>query len=248
MTKGYEIKSQGKEAEILIFEEIGAGFFGGISAKQFAEDLKALGDVDLINVRINSPGGQVFDAHAIFNTLLRHKARVEVDIDGMALSAAAVVAMAGDEVRMAENAMFMIHDPWILTMGSAPELREVADTLDKIRSTIVASFAGRRGLDAEHVSELMAAETWMTAQEALDEGFIDSMTESQRVAAHFDPARFPYMKKELIGLASGDEEAEPTETPHLTEAREKVVKIDFAARKIRSAREQSSAGQQGGDG
>ncbi len=247
MAKFYEIKSKGHEAEILIFEEIGEGFLGGVSAKDFAQDLKALGDVDLINVRINSPGGQVFDAHAIFNTLLRHKARIEVDIDGMALSAAAVVAMSGDVVRMAENAMFMIHDPWILAMGSAPELREVADTLDKIRSTIVASFAGRRGLDAEHVSELMAAETWMTAAEALEEGFIDSVTESMRVAAHFDATRFPYMKKEFTGSSFENTEDDSMETPHIKDVRERVVKIDFAARKIRSARS-SQIGQQGGDG
>jgi ATP-dependent Clp protease protease subunit len=96
---------------------VGEGWFGGMSAKTFVTELQKLGKVDVINLHINSPGGSVFDGVAIYNSLKSHPARIEVDVDALAASIASVIAMAGDEIRIAENAMMMIHDPTGVAIG-----------------------------------------------------------------------------------------------------------------------------------
>jgi ATP-dependent Clp protease protease subunit len=189
-----------KTAEVLIYDTIGAGWMGGISAQDFAKDLKALGSLDTINVRINSEGGSVFDGIAIYNTLLSNKATVTVDIDGLAASIASIIAMAGDTIRMANNALFMIHDPWTFAMGSADELREQADLLDKVRDQLVTTYVSRSSIDAEKVSALMADETWMSSQEALDHGLIDEITEEIKIAACVHRERFKNAPKSLIDI------------------------------------------------
>ena len=198
--KGYRINAkQDREVEILIYEEIGAGWLGGISAKQFAEDLKGLKNVERINLRINSEGGSVFDGHAIYNLLRNHDAHIIVDIDGLAASIASVIAMSGDEIRMAENGFMMIHDPWMVAAGTAAELREQAELMDKVQEKLVNTYAKRTGADEKDISGWMAEETWMTAEEALERGFIDSITEEQRMAAcvhHVD--RYKHVPQALM--------------------------------------------------
>lgn len=188
-----------KTAEILIYDDIGqSGFFaGGISAKDFAEDLKALGQVGTLKIRVNSPGGDVFDALAIYNTLRRHPARKEVSVDGMALSAASIVIMAGDHIAMAESAMLMIHDPWSVSMGSAADMRAQADLLDQVKENLVVVYARRTKRDGEDIRQMMTDETWMRAGQAFDEGFIDDITGELAVAAKFDPDRFKNVPPEI---------------------------------------------------
>ncbi len=194
----FRIRARGdKSAEILFYDAIGEYWDRGISAKRFAEQLNALGDVQRINVRMNSPGGDVFDAVAIYNTLYRHRARVVVDIDGMALSAATIVAMAADELRMAENASFMIHNPWSMAMGDAAELRRSAALLDDIKDTIIATYQRRATLSPAQLSTMMDEETWMKADAAKEYGFIDEVSETLAVAAHFDLSRFKNVPHEL---------------------------------------------------
>jgi ATP-dependent Clp protease, protease subunit len=194
MTKLYEIKAKAKSAEIWIYEDIGSGWFGGLSAKQFADDLKRLGALDEIILRLNSPGGDVFDGIAIYNTLKANPARVVVYIDGLAASIASVIAMAGDEIHIADNAMMMIHPAWGLAIGNSEEMRKTADMLDKVDASIVATYVKRTGMEEEKVKALMADETWMTAREALDYGFVDDITDALEIAAHFDMDRFKYKK------------------------------------------------------
>lgn len=184
------IKASGTTAEVLIYEDIGESWWGGVSAKRFAEDLKALGNLTEINVRINSAGGDVFEGLAIYNTLLRHNAKVTVDVDGLAASIASVIAMAGDEVRMAENAMLMIHDPWSVAMGGAADFRAMADVLDKCKDSIVMTYQAKSKLDAAELAALMAAETWLSASEAKEKGFADSITGPMNLSNHLDVARF----------------------------------------------------------
>ena len=131
MNTWYEIRARGTGAEVLIYDEIGAY---GVSAKGFLAELGALPDGVPIDLRLNSPGGSVFDAVAIFNALTRHTGTVTVWIDGIAASAASYIAMAGDEIVMPENAFLMIHDPSGLVMGTAADMRDMAETLDKIRN------------------------------------------------------------------------------------------------------------------
>lgn len=174
-------------AEILIYDEIGAF---GITAKQFADDLKAVGKPNTITLRINSPGGSVFDGIAIHNSLKRLSARKTVWIDGIAASIASVIAMAGDEVVMPENAMMMIHDPAGVVAGTAPEMRAMADALDRIKGGLVTAYRDRTGKADDEVEQLMAAETWMTATEAVSAGFADRVDKPIRATAHFDLSRF----------------------------------------------------------
>lgn len=188
---GYSIKAKAnKEAEIWLYEEIGG--WVGVSAKKFADDLKALGDLTKITLRINSPGGDVFDGNAIYNILKQHKARVEVFVDGLAASIASIVAMAGDEITIAENAMMMVHAPWTFAMGNADDLRKTIDMLDKVAETIVVTYARRTKKDEQAIKDLMAAETWMTADEAIANGFADKTAEANQIAAHFDLSKFKY--------------------------------------------------------
>lgn len=188
----YEIKNKGKEAEVWIYEEIGEGWFGGLSAKKFADDLKAMGKLDRITVRLNSPGGDVFDGVAIYNILKNNPARVVVNIDGLAASIASIIAMAGDEINMAGNAFMMIHRAWGITVGNSQDMAEMSETLEKLDGTLAGTYTKRTGLGWDKVSELMAAETWMNAQEALDYGFVDMVTEEIQLAAHFDLNKFKY--------------------------------------------------------
>lgn len=134
-----------------------------------------------VEVRINSPGGSVSDGLAIFNALKPRKC--EMHIDGIAASIASLIAMAGTRIYAAENALMMIHDPWCGTEGNATALRRTADLLDKHRDAMVGGYA-RTGLPRPDLIALLAAETWMTADEALHLGFVDEISESLRYAAH----------------------------------------------------------------
>ena len=200
-----KIQAKGnKTAEILIYDDIGDDYYGGVSAKSFARDLVALGDLTDIVLRINSAGGNVFDGVAIYNTLARHPAKITVDIDGMALSIASVIAMAGDTIRMADNAMLMIHDPWGFAVGNALQLREQADLMDNIKTNLVGTYAKKTAMAHDALSDMMSAETWMTADEALAFGFIDQVTDAkhEKLAAHFDPKRFKNTPKDFLQAVS----------------------------------------------
>ena len=137
MRSWYAIRARAEGAEVSIYDEIGAY---GVSAKSFLDELGALPDDGPLTLRLNSPGGSVFDAVAIYNALKRHTGPVSVWIDGIAASAASYVAMAGDEVVMPENAFLMIHDPSGLVMGTADDMRAMAEALDKIKGSLVAGY------------------------------------------------------------------------------------------------------------
>lgn len=184
MGAGYSMKARAEEADIYIYEDVGSGWFGGVSAKQFAADLKALGAVTTINLHLNSYGGEVFEGLAIYRQLADHSARIVAHIDGIAASIASVIAMAADEILITESGFIMIHDASGGVFGRAEDMRKVADLLDTITGTISDLYVGRTGMAAPAVRQLMAAETWMTAAEAVANGFADSIVENLRVAAH----------------------------------------------------------------
>ena len=158
-------------ADVFLYEEIG---FWGIDAQTFTKELRAL-DVSTIHLHVNSPGGSVFDGMAIANALREHKARIVVHIDALAASIASVIALAGDEIIMADNAFFMIHNAWTIIMGNAADLRKEAALLDKIDGAIVNEYVKQTGQEVDVIKEWMAEEKWFDAQEALDAGFIDSI-------------------------------------------------------------------------
>lgn len=192
----YEITNQhdgDDPPEIYIYDQIGESFLSdGVSAKGFIDDLQSLGDVPKINLRINSPGGSAWEAFAIYNGLIRNKAEINVHVDGLAASAASVVAMAGDTIVMPENAMMMIHDPSGVAMGGADDMRTAADRLEKVKKGIISAYRNKSGQTTKAIAAIMSAETWFTAQEALDAGFADEVGEPARIAASFDLSRFEH--------------------------------------------------------
>mgnify|MGYP001611055471 CR=1 FL=1 len=194
MGTGYRISAKGKEVEIFLYEDIGEGFFGGVSAKGFASDLKAAGKVETINLRINSYGGDVFDGLAIYNLLAAHDARVVSHIDGIAASIASVIAMAGNEIRIAENGFLMIHDAWGAASGNASDIHAFANTLEMVSGSIADVYAKRTGKDRAGIVDMMHAETWMDAKEATEKGFATSMVENVQMAAKYDPAKHKFAK------------------------------------------------------
>ncbi|MGP6089753.1 head maturation protease, ClpP-related [Antarctobacter jejuensis] len=207
MNSWYTIRALATGAEVSIYDEIGAY---GVSAKGFLAELGALPEGTPIDLRLNSPGGSVFDAVAIFNALSRHAGTVTVWIDGIAASAASYIAMAGDEIVMPENAFLMIHDPPGLVMGTAEDMRSMAGALDKVKGSLVSGYAAKSGRTAEEVSALMAAETWFDAAEAFAQGFADRVAEPVRIAARFDIARFrnaPPAVTDAVDTTGGDDDA-----------------------------------------
>ena len=211
---GYHIKAKGNDkAEILIYEDIGEGWLGGIGAKKFAEDLRDMGTLKEINVRINSAGGSVFDGIAIYNTLRRNGARIVVDVDGLAASIASIIAMAGDEINMAENATMMIHNPWGVFAGDAESLREQADLLDKVRGQLVTTYANQAIIDQASIESLMDAETWMDAGEALEHGFITAITSEMKLAAHPDVSKFKHAPESLLKVKSMVQKRSKSKSP-----------------------------------
>lgn len=163
------------EAEILIHEEIGADWYGdGLTSRRFVSDLAKLGeDVKVLRVRINSPGGSVTDGVGIYNALRSHGARIDVVVEGLAASIASVIAMAGDNIAMLAGSLMMIHSPWTFAMGSAEDMRETADVLDKFEDALIDIYAKRTGKSHDDLKALLAAETWMNGEEAVDAGFAD---------------------------------------------------------------------------
>ncbi|MFU1798202.1 head maturation protease, ClpP-related [Paenibacillus azoreducens] len=155
------------------------------SANSFKQDLDALGDIHTLKLYINSPGGSVFEGVTIYNILKRHKARVVVYVDALAASIASVIAMAGDEIHMPRNTMMMIHNPWTFSWGNAAELRKAADDLDRIGASMKQTYLDRAGdkLAEDKLTELLDAETWLSAQECLDYGLCDVVGDSNQAAA-----------------------------------------------------------------
>lgn len=167
------------KSEILLYDEIG---FWGVTAKDFVAELNAL-TADEVTVRINSPGGDVFEGLTIANAMRAHPARVTVQIDGLAASIASVIALAGEQVTMAENAFLMIHNPFTIAMGDAEAFRKTASTLDKIGLSLVGEYTRRTGATTAQVQTWMAEETWFSAEEALAANFIDAVGDEASLAA-----------------------------------------------------------------
>lgn len=178
----YSIRAAAEnEAEILIYGDIGESWWDdeSVTAANIVRELQEL-TVDRIIVRINSYGGAVPDALAIYNALRRHGAEITVAVDGVAVSAASLIAMAGDTVEMADNALMMIHAPWTFAMGNSESMREQADVLDKYAAAMATSYARKTGRSEAEMLALLTDgdDHWFTAAEAKAEKFADEVTDS----------------------------------------------------------------------
>lgn len=186
-----KFQCRGSRGEIWLYDQIGARFWGdGVTAKSFQKDLTALGKVSAIDLRINSPGGDVFDGFAIYNMLAQHPATIDVYVDGVAASIASIIAMAGDTIKMAKNSMMMIHNPQGVAIGDEREMDRVKSLLQQVKANLTTTYVDRTGNKAVDVVAWMDEETWFPADAAVERGFADKVIEAQAVAACFDISHF----------------------------------------------------------
>lgn len=218
----YEIRNEadgdGGTTEVFIYDEIGGWF--GTPVEDFVKELNGI-KTSAITVRINSPGGSLFDSIAIYNTLVQHRAKVLTRVDALAASGASIIAMAGDEVEMMVGSQLMIHDALGVEIGNAKAMREMASFLDKQSDNIASIYAARAGGDAADFRALMLKETWMFADEAVSMGLADRVFGAGFPGGD-DPEEEPDEDDEEStedGEEDGEEdvEAEPDEDEQATE-------------------------------
>lgn len=187
LPKTYKMRLKAKDnktGEIFLYGDIGQSFWSeGISANQFRQDLRALGDITALDIRIESEGGDVFDGRAIYSLIAEHKAKKTVYVDGIAGSIASVIAMAGDEIVMGDGTWMMIHNAWGVAVGNAAKMRDTANLLESVSGSIADTYAARTGQDRKQVVKWMDDETWMDAKTCMDRGFCTKVSEPIRAAA-----------------------------------------------------------------
>lgn len=187
MAKFWKMKKikNANAAELILYGDIASESWweDDITPKQMASDLEALGDVSEITVRINSDGGDVFAGVAIHSMLKRHKASITVFVDGLAASIASIIAMAGDKIIMPKGAMMMIHNPMSGMWGYADDFRKMADTLDTIRDSMIPIYVEKTGMSKEEITALLGEETWLSAEEAVAQGFATEIEENLKISA-----------------------------------------------------------------
>lgn len=210
-------KTESNEVEIFLYDaivssEAEAEYWGGVAPESFVKAVYGVAKDATIHLRINSPGGSVFAARAMEQALRDHKGKVIVHIDGLAASAATFIAMAGDEIIMSKGALFMVHRAWTGMWGNAEDLRKEAELLDKIDGTLADTYADKTGKTAEQVAAWMAAETWFTAAEALEQGFATSIAESEAKAGTWNLSAYanaPKAEREPLPTPEPQPEPEP---------------------------------------
>lgn len=214
----YRIKAQDTgPIEVLIYDFID---MWGVRAEDFKREFEAAAETgrDIV-VDITSPGGDVFDGMAIYNTIAKYRDRVTVNISGVAASIASVIALAGASLRMAEGTFFMIHNPWSMALGEAKDLRARADTLDKIRGEIIGVYSRKTGMKAEEIGESMDSETWYTPEEAYTAGFADEIAGTGEIAAAaFDWTQYRYENTPSALIAAKRQHDRPKTERHLEQS------------------------------
>jgi len=194
--KWYNIQGKATDAvaEVYIFDEIGSY---GITAQDFISEMKEYKDTP-VNLRINCLGGDVFDGMAMYNIIKKREAKTTSYIEGIAASMGSVIALAADEVIMAENSLFMIHNAWGGAMGEAEDMRKTASVLEKISGEIANIYKRKTRLSLDRIQDMMDEETWLNAEEAFELGFVDTISDSIKVAAKYDVSKFKNITTEQI--------------------------------------------------
>lgn len=165
-------------SSINIYEQIGESWDGsGMTSKRMAGILRSIGDKE-ISVNINSPGGDFFEGVSIYNMLRQHKARVIVNVMGVAASAASIVAMSGDDIRMGEGSFLMVHNAWCVAMGNRHDMQAAAEQLAPFDAAMAEVYAARTGMKVKAAAKLMDAETWISPAQAIETGFATGMLDS----------------------------------------------------------------------
>lgn len=205
-------------AEVNIYDLIGKQSDGsGLTAQKFVDQFKKLGDRKEIAVRINSRGGSVTEGIAIYETLKNSKGKVTTFIDGIAASMGSIIAMAGSEIVMSGAGLMMLHDPMASISGNSEDLRQQANVLDKMRDSLANIYAERTKTDVKDVREMMARETWLSAQEAKAIRFVDRIADGRKMAACFEVTDFPHLPDRFRGLAATYFKPQNTETSEMSD-------------------------------
>lgn len=201
--------------DTIVADPLMAEWLGGVDPLSFSRELAAI-TAPVVHLRINSPGGDVFAAQAMAQALREHPAKVIAHVDGYAASAATEVAVAADEVVMAPGAMYMIHNAWTIALGDKNELLDTAALLEKVDGVLAEGYAAKSGKDIAQIREWMDAETWFTAQEAVDAGFADRLAETKpkaQAAARWDLSAYAHAPRGAEPPAA----AAPAPTAHDTD-------------------------------
>jgi len=196
-----------RRGELVLYGPVDRMF--GIDPKEVRDELAKFKNVDTLDVRINSEGGNIFDGLAVYNAVRGFEGKTVVHVDGMALSMGSVIAMAGDEIVMSDGAMLMIHNPLWLAMGESSDLRDAADVMDKLKNQLIGVYSSRTGQSAEQIAEWMDAETWMDAADAIERGFADRSESRMAIAANFDTTRFCNVPDRLLNQVDSPTQQEP---------------------------------------
>jgi ATP-dependent protease ClpP protease subunit len=200
-TTAFTAKAKTGVLELEVFDAIGADFFGdGITASSVSDAIKSAGDFSSIAVFINSPGGSLFEGVAIYNTLKACSKPVNINVVGLCASAASLIACAGDTVTMCPGTQYMLHRAQGMGAGYSDDLRKLADTLDSVTDSASDIYVAKTGMKKTDVLALMAAETWLKPQQAVDKHFATSLSEDSAAvtnAARFDLSMFKNAPIEL---------------------------------------------------
>ena len=188
------IEAKGKSTDIHIYDEIGVH---GITAKSFLEDLRGLKGKD-ITVHINSTGGDVFQGQAIYTALKNYSGKVTVKIEGLAASMATIIALAADKVEMTSNSLFMIHSPMSNVFGNKAQMRKQINALEKVETTMLSVYKAKTNISEEEIEQMMAHETWLSAHEALELGFVDEVLGAVKVVAKYNLSGYQNKTSEEI--------------------------------------------------
>lgn len=200
-----------------MFDVIGADMFGcGITAAMVKDAMDKNPSCSSITLNLNSPGGDAFEGVAIYNTLKAAGKPVCINVVGLAASAASIVAMAGDTVVMNTGTQMMIHGAMALCAGFAADMRKMADTLDQVSGSIADIYVNETGNSKRKITEMMDDETWMSAKEAVENGFATSTGSENRVQNTFDLSHFKNTPKELVVEVQNDAKTKEVDGEHLT--------------------------------
>jgi ATP-dependent Clp protease protease subunit len=217
----YQMTQKNDVATINIFGDITSfpWFEGDVSAANLSRQLDQMGDVNEINVYINSYGGEVAEGLAIYNALKRHKAKVKTYCTGFACSIASVIFMAGDERIMDEASLLMIHNAWSWAEGNADQLRKLAEDLEKITQASVTAYKAHSSLSEEEIKALMDAETWILPEEAMEYGFATAVEKTEQAHASQNA------KMRLMDIVKASRPVE-TEVPETEPEAEPVAEVE----------------------
>lgn len=201
------VENKGDESSLYIYDVISSDW--GVSALSVIESIARAGDSKTLNIHINSPGGDVFEGRAIMAAISAFKGKTVAKIDSLCASAATSIALACDEVEMSDGAFFMIHNAHGMAYGDKQALRDTADVMEKVEGAIVNDYVAKTGKEETEVRAMMDAETWMTAQEALEGGFIDRIADKTKTKNAWNLSAFANAPRVLLEPEPIEEHSEP---------------------------------------